>query len=192
MSQGDAELKKVGLADPYAEHKRKPLAEHLDDYRATLEAKGDTPEHVKRTAGRVRALLNGCGFVFPADADAGRAAFVSAGGYHHHIGLNTWESLGGSPPPPGTTGLYHTAIVYLRSNSSSSSTSEGMLMSGVRPSAGITSVCGGSDRIGATAFLAEGCNHEPKEIDVLHDKLGGRADRPCGGSGSRFRRRASG
>ena len=40
------------------------------------------------------------------------AAFVSAGGYHHHIGLNTWESLGGSPPPPGTTGLYHTAIRY--------------------------------------------------------------------------------
>ena len=40
------------------------------------------------------------------------AAFVSAGGYHHHIGLNTWESLGGSPPLPGTTGLYHTAIVY--------------------------------------------------------------------------------
>ena len=40
------------------------------------------------------------------------AAFVSAGGYHHHIGLNTWESLGGSPPPPGSTGLYHTAILY--------------------------------------------------------------------------------
>lgn len=40
------------------------------------------------------------------------AAFVSAGGYHHHIGLNTWESLGGSPPPPGSTGLYHTAIRY--------------------------------------------------------------------------------
>jgi catechol 2,3-dioxygenase len=40
------------------------------------------------------------------------AAFVSAGGYHHHIGLNTWESLGGSPPPPGTTGLYHVAIRY--------------------------------------------------------------------------------
>jgi catechol 2,3-dioxygenase len=39
------------------------------------------------------------------------AAFLSAGGYHHHIGLNTWESLGGSPPPPGTTGLYHTAIL---------------------------------------------------------------------------------
>jgi catechol 2,3-dioxygenase len=40
------------------------------------------------------------------------AAFLSAGGYHHHIGLNTWESLGGNPPPPGTTGLYHSAIVY--------------------------------------------------------------------------------
>jgi catechol 2,3-dioxygenase len=40
------------------------------------------------------------------------AAFMSAGGYHHHIGLNTWESQGGSPPPPGTTGLYHFAIRY--------------------------------------------------------------------------------
>ena len=40
------------------------------------------------------------------------AAFVSAGGYHHHIGLNTWESRGGTPPPPGHTGLYHTAILY--------------------------------------------------------------------------------
>lgn len=41
-----------------------------------------------------------------------QAAFISAGGYHHHLGLNTWESLGGSPPPPGSTGLYHTAILY--------------------------------------------------------------------------------
>ena len=40
------------------------------------------------------------------------AAFLSAGGYHHHIGLNTWESKGGSPPPPGTTGLYHFAIRF--------------------------------------------------------------------------------
>jgi catechol 2,3-dioxygenase len=40
------------------------------------------------------------------------AAFVAAGGYHHHIGLNAWESRGGSPPPPGTTGLYHLAILY--------------------------------------------------------------------------------
>jgi catechol 2,3-dioxygenase len=41
-----------------------------------------------------------------------QAAFLSAGGYHHHIGLNTWESMGGSPPPPGSTGLYHVAIRY--------------------------------------------------------------------------------
>ncbi len=41
-----------------------------------------------------------------------QAAFVAAGDYHHHIGLNTWESKGGSPPPPGTTGLYHVAIRY--------------------------------------------------------------------------------
>ena len=40
------------------------------------------------------------------------AAFISAGGYHHHIGLNTWESKGGHPPPPGTTGLFHIAILY--------------------------------------------------------------------------------
>jgi catechol 2,3-dioxygenase len=40
------------------------------------------------------------------------AAFLSAGGYHHHLGLNTWESRGGSPPAPGTTGLYHFAILY--------------------------------------------------------------------------------
>jgi catechol 2,3-dioxygenase len=40
------------------------------------------------------------------------AAFVSAGGYHHHIGLNTWQSFGGSPPPPGHTGLFHVAIRY--------------------------------------------------------------------------------
>jgi catechol 2,3-dioxygenase len=40
------------------------------------------------------------------------AAFLSAGGYHHHIGLNTWESLGGQPPAVGTTGLYHLAILY--------------------------------------------------------------------------------
>src|SRR5262245_46049825 len=41
-----------------------------------------------------------------------QAAFLSAGGYHHHIGLNTWESRGGSPPPRGTTGLYHVAVRY--------------------------------------------------------------------------------
>lgn len=41
-----------------------------------------------------------------------QAAFLSAGGYHHHIGLNIWESAGGAAPPPGTTGLYHFAILY--------------------------------------------------------------------------------
>jgi catechol 2,3-dioxygenase len=41
-----------------------------------------------------------------------QAAFLSAGGYHHHIGLNTWESLEGSPPPPGSTGLFHLAVLY--------------------------------------------------------------------------------
>ena len=41
-----------------------------------------------------------------------QAAFISAGGYHHHIGLNTWESAGGKPPAAGTTGLYHVAILY--------------------------------------------------------------------------------
>jgi catechol 2,3-dioxygenase len=41
-----------------------------------------------------------------------QAAFLAAGDYHHHIGLNTWESAGGSPPAPGATGLYHLAIVY--------------------------------------------------------------------------------
>ena len=41
-----------------------------------------------------------------------QAAFLAAGGYHHHFGLNTWESFGGSPPAPGSTGLYHAAILY--------------------------------------------------------------------------------
>ncbi|HEY5080222.1 MAG TPA: VOC family protein [Opitutaceae bacterium] len=51
------------------------------------------------------------GFELMHRIDSG-AAFISAGGYHHHIGLNTWESLGGPPPAPGSTGLYHTAILY--------------------------------------------------------------------------------
>ncbi|MBV8274604.1 MAG: VOC family protein [Verrucomicrobia bacterium] len=61
-----------------------------------------------------RALEFYCGVLgFEIMVRFGRdAAFVSAGGYHHHIGLNTWESLDGSPPPPGATGLYHLAILY--------------------------------------------------------------------------------
>lgn len=61
-----------------------------------------------------RALAFYCGVLgFELTARYGpQAAFISAGGYHHHIGLNTWESAGGSPPPPGSTGLYHVAIRY--------------------------------------------------------------------------------
>ncbi len=51
-------------------------------------------------------------FGFDLIANLGTAAFLSAGGYHHHLGLNTWESAGGQPPAPGTTGLYHFAINY--------------------------------------------------------------------------------
>src|SRR5918992_3100730 len=61
-----------------------------------------------------RALAFYCGVLgFELTARMGPdAAFISAGGYHHHIGLNTWQSKGGSPPPRGTTGLFHTAIRY--------------------------------------------------------------------------------
>ncbi len=69
--------------------------------------------HLK-VADLARALHFYCGVLgFKLQQKFGnQAAFLSAGGYHHHIGLNTWESAGGSPPPPGTTGLYHTAILY--------------------------------------------------------------------------------
>jgi len=61
-----------------------------------------------------RALGFYCGVLgFEVIARMGdQAAFISAGGYHHHIGLNTWESRGGTPPPPGHTGLFHAAIRY--------------------------------------------------------------------------------
>jgi catechol 2,3-dioxygenase len=61
-----------------------------------------------------RALAFYCGVLgFELTQRYGKgAAFVSAGGYHHHIGLNTWESRGGPPPAPGTTGLFHVAVLY--------------------------------------------------------------------------------
>src|SRR5437868_13707892 len=67
-----------------------------------------------RVADLERALTFYCGVLgFELTQRYGSgAAFISAGGYHHHIGLNTWESRGGSPPPPGTTGLFHVAILY--------------------------------------------------------------------------------
>jgi catechol 2,3-dioxygenase len=68
--------------------------------------------HLK-VADLARALDFYCGVLgFTLTTTYPGAAFISAGGYHHHIGLNTWESKGGSPPPPGTTGLFHTAILY--------------------------------------------------------------------------------
>ena len=60
-----------------------------------------------------RALSFYCGVLgFEVTQRREGAAFISAGGYHHHIALNTWESLGGAPPAPGSTGLYHLAILY--------------------------------------------------------------------------------
>ncbi len=61
-----------------------------------------------------RALAFYCGVLgFQVTEKFGtQAAFLAAGGYHHHLALNTWESRGGSPPAPGTTGLYHVAILY--------------------------------------------------------------------------------
>src|SRR5262249_34729705 len=59
--------------DPYALHKKRPLAEHLEDYRKHLEGKGDTPDHVELTLARVRALLDGCKFVTTADLEVSRA-----------------------------------------------------------------------------------------------------------------------
>ncbi len=82
--------------------------------RATIDA-GVKIGHVHlKVADLERALAFYCGVLgFELTQRMGQsAAFVSAGGYHHHIGLNTWESEGGSPPASGTTGLYHVAIVY--------------------------------------------------------------------------------
>jgi catechol 2,3-dioxygenase len=76
---------------------------------------GVTIGHVHlKVADLERALAFYCGVLgFTLTQRYGsRAAFVAAGAYHHHIGLNTWESLGGAPPPAGSTGLYHVAIRY--------------------------------------------------------------------------------
>ena len=75
---------------------------------------GVTIGHVHlRVADLERSLAFYCGVLgFELTARLPQAAFISAGGYHHHLGLNTWESRGGSPPPRGTTGLYHVAILY--------------------------------------------------------------------------------
>src|SRR5262249_45531858 len=71
--RADAALKEHGLADPFAGHKARPLAEHLQDFEQALRAKGDTPFHVGLVVARVRALLDGCAFLMPGDLDAVRA-----------------------------------------------------------------------------------------------------------------------
>jgi catechol 2,3-dioxygenase len=92
---------------------------HLQSIEATLTPKpiaaGTRIGHVHlKVADLDRALGFYCGVLgFEMKQRYGdQAAFIAAGGYHHHIGLNTWESRGGTPPAPGTTGLFHTAILY--------------------------------------------------------------------------------
>jgi len=90
----------------------KPMADHAS---ARPIADGVRIGHVHlKVADLERALSFYCGVLgFEMMQRRGNeAAFLSAGGYHHHIALNTWESLGGSPPPAGSTGLYHLAILY--------------------------------------------------------------------------------
>jgi catechol 2,3-dioxygenase len=89
-----------------------PLADHRP---ARPIAEGTRIGHVHlKVADLERALAFYCGVLgFELMQRRGnQAAFVSAGGYHHHIGLNTWESAGGTPPPKGSTGLYHLAVLY--------------------------------------------------------------------------------
>jgi catechol 2,3-dioxygenase len=90
----------------------KPLPDHLP---ARPIAEGTRIGHVHlKVADLDRALSFYCdilGFEMM-ERRGNEVAFISAGGYHHHIALNTWESAGGKPPPPGTTGLYHLAILY--------------------------------------------------------------------------------
>jgi catechol 2,3-dioxygenase len=88
----------------------------LEDHRPSAPiAEGTRIGHVHlKVADLERALSFYCGVLgFELMQRRGNeAAFVSAGGYHHHIALNTWESAGGSPPPRGSTGLYHLAVLY--------------------------------------------------------------------------------
>src|SRR5262249_45196727 len=69
-----AELARAGVVDPFERHRERPLSEHLDDYRRHLEAKGNCAEHIQKVYSRVRAVLDGCGFVTLPDIDADRVA----------------------------------------------------------------------------------------------------------------------
>src|SRR5712671_1115352 len=111
--------KSPSLRDTWPLHRSRSKAHHLDGERmsenSTPIIAGTRIGHVHlKVADLDRALGFYCGVLgFEVMQKMGSAAaFISAGGYHHHIGLNTWESKGGHPPPPGTTGLFHTAILY--------------------------------------------------------------------------------
>ena len=65
-----AEMARAGISDPYETHRKRPLSEHLDDFRREMDSKGDDPRHVSIVASRLKALLDGCGFVFIADLSA--------------------------------------------------------------------------------------------------------------------------
>src|SRR5262249_33133037 len=69
----DATMRAHGMSDPYEEHRKRPLTEHLDDFAAALRAKGDTAKHVELCESRLRAALDGMGAVWLADLDAGKA-----------------------------------------------------------------------------------------------------------------------
>src|SRR5262245_1193937 len=89
----------------------RPLADHRP-LRPITGATRIGHVHLK-VADLERALSFYCGVLgFEVTQRREGAVFISAGGYHHHIALNTWESLGGAPPAPGSTGLYHLAILY--------------------------------------------------------------------------------
>lgn len=99
-----------GRSDP-----REPNYTSIPNYPLRPIDPGTSIGHVHlKVADLTRALKFYCGVLgFELTQRYGsQAAFISAGGYHHHIGLNTWESSGGSPPPKGCTGLYHLAILY--------------------------------------------------------------------------------
>ncbi len=102
------------MSKRYDERAEEPLAGTVRPVLEPIDPRVQIGHVHLKVADLERALGFWCGVLgFEVQARFGdQAAFISAGGYHHHIGLNTWESRGGSPPPPGTTGLYHAAIRY--------------------------------------------------------------------------------
>ena len=121
-----------------------------------------------------RALAFYCGVLgFELIARYGsQAAFISAGGYHHHIGLNTWESRGGTPPPPGHSGLYHLAIRY---------PTRGALAAAVRQvlAAGIRLQGAADHGVSEAVYLAD---PDGNGVELYHDRA--REDWPRNASGA--------